>query len=239
MGLTTPIIVVCGQPVGFKEPTGALKCGRPGWGSRPCLIQMTCASGPLHQYSWQGYGSRIYVLYRVRIIGFDIAYLFAYLFKSVLKLCQILQPKCADRCDSSSRGTSFFLTVTTPWVSLLCRSQLCCQHYRQFFLLLILATKRSNDLIQDVLKFQMSSHVAISFQIHNETCHLLLVRSLESQLIKESPQTISELILSLSLDRVRMNSTFSNTHTNARTKGRAHSRTHARKRARTHERTHT
>jgi hypothetical protein len=37
MGLTTPIIVVCGQPVGFKEPTGSLICGRACWGSRPTL----------------------------------------------------------------------------------------------------------------------------------------------------------------------------------------------------------
>ncbi len=37
MGLTTPIIVVYGLPVGFKEPTGTLKCGRAGRASRPPL----------------------------------------------------------------------------------------------------------------------------------------------------------------------------------------------------------
>ncbi len=41
MGLTTPIIVVCGGPSVSKESAGRLKCGRAGWASRRPL-QKAC-----------------------------------------------------------------------------------------------------------------------------------------------------------------------------------------------------
>jgi hypothetical protein len=40
MGLTTPIIVVCGLPSVSKETEGTLKCGWACWGSRPSLARL-------------------------------------------------------------------------------------------------------------------------------------------------------------------------------------------------------
>ncbi len=76
------------------------------------------------------------------------------------------------------------------WVRLFSRSQ----HSRNFWLLLILAAKYSNDLIQDVLNFQVSTSVTISFQIHNYTCRSLLMRRLDYRLIYEYPHIVDKWI---------------------------------------------
>jgi hypothetical protein len=59
-------------------------------------------------------------------------------------------------------------------------------------MLLVLAAEYSNDLIQDVLKVQMSASFTIYLQTQNDTCHLLRVRRLESRLIYESSRIVDK-----------------------------------------------